>query len=287
MRYAFIAAHKKAYPVDLMCRVLDVSRTGYYDWLKRPDSLRKRDNLKLDVHLQALFRVHKGRYGSPRLTHELNENGVPCSENRVAKRMQQLSLKAKAKRKFKMTTDSNHSHPVAPNLLGQDFTADKPNQKWVSDITYCWTRDGWLYLAVVMDLYSRAVIGWHLSPRLTKNLVCEALRMALIRRHFPSDVLVHSDRGSQYASKQYQKLLKKYGLICSMSKRGDCYDNAAMESFFHTLKVELIHHEDYATREQASQSIFEYIECYYNVKRKHSAIGYQAPMRYDANADFA
>jgi len=281
MRFEFIAMHKKAFPVNVMCRVLEVSRTGYYDWLKRPTSKQELSNRKLDTHIQAVFVEHKGRYGSPRITDELIDRGIPCSKNRVVARMKVLKLRAKAKRKYKMTTDSNHNKPIAPNLLQRDFTADRPNEKWTSDITYIWTQEGWLYLAVIMDLYSRAIIGWKIDRRMTQNLVCDALMMALWRRQFPKDVIVHSDRGSQYASDKYRQLLQKHLLLPSMSKRGDCYDNAAMESFFHSLKVELIHDEYYVTREQATQSIFEYIECYYNFKRKHSTIGYTAPMVYD------
>jgi len=281
MRFDFIASHKKAFPVTIMCRVLEVSRTGYYDWCKRPLSERELSNGQLDTHIQAIFIEHKGRYGSPRITEELIDRDIICSENRVAARMKTLKLQAKAKRKYKMTTDSNHNKPIAPNLLERNFMANKPNEKWTSDITYIWTHEGWLYLAVIMDLYSRAIIGWKIGRRMTQDLVCDALTMALWRRQFPSGVIVHSDRGSQYASDKYRKLLRNNGLLASMSKRGDCYDNAAMESFFHSLKVELIHDEYYVTREQATQSIFEYIECYYNFKRKHSTIGYQAPMVYD------
>ncbi len=287
MRFNFIATHKKAFPVTVMCRVLEVSRTGYYDWCRRSPSARELSNRKLDTHIHAIFMEHKGRYGSPRITDELIDRGIPCSENRVVARMKALELRAKAKRKYKMTTDSNHDKPIAPNLLERDFTADKPNEKWTSDITYVWTHEGWLYLAVIMDLYSRAIIGWEIGRRMTQDLVCDALTMALWRRQFPKDVIVHSDRGSQYASDKYRQLLQKHLLLPSMSKRGDCYDNAAMESFFHSLKVELIHDEYYVTREQATQSIFEYIECYYNFKRKHSTIGYTAPMVYDNLANHA
>ncbi len=281
MRFEFIATHKKAFHVTTMCRVLEVSRTGYYDGCKGSPSARELSNRQLDTHIQAIFIEHKGRYGSPRITEELIDRGIPCSENRVIARMKALKLRAKAKRKYKMTTDSDHNKPIAPNLLERDFSAAKPNEKWTSDITYVWTYEGWLYLAVIMDLYSRAIIGWKIGRRMTQDLVCDTLTMALWRRQFPSDVIVHSDRGSQYASDKYRKLLRNNGLLASMSKRGDCYDNAAMESFFHSLKVELIHDEYYVTREQATQSIFEYIECYYNFKRKHSTNGYTAPMVYD------
>jgi transposase InsO family protein len=180
-----------------------------------------------------------------------------------------------------VTTDSNHNKPVAPDLIKQDFTAAKVNEKWVSDITYIWTDEGWLYLAVVMDLYSRAIVGWSMDKRMTQQLVMDALTMALFRRKFPKKTIIHSDRGSQYCSTTYQKLIKKAGLRCSMGRRANCYDNAAMESFFHTLKVELIHRVRYATRRSASMAVFEYIEVYYNRKRKHSAIGHHIPMQYE------
>jgi len=187
-------------------------------------------------------------------------------------------------KKFKVTTDSNHSKPVAPDLLEQDFTATAPNQKWVSDISYIWTDEGWLYLAVVMDLYSRAIVGWSMNRRMTQQLVCDALTMALFRRHFPKGTIIHSDRGSQYCSKRYQRLIKNNGLRCSMGRKANCYDNAAMESFFHTLKVELVHRERYDTRRMATSRIFEYIETYYNRQRKHSAIGYKIPIQFEQAA---
>jgi len=192
--------------------------------------------------------------------------------------MQQLGLRAIQAKKFKVTTDSNHTKPVAPDLVEQDFTAHRANEKWVSDITYVWTDEGWLYLAVVMDLYSRAVVGWSMQRRMTQQLVVDALTMALFRRGFPSGTIIHSDRGSQYCSAAYQRLIKTVGLRCSMGRRANCYDNAAMESFFHTLKVEHVHRQRYRTREEARVQIFEYIEVYYNRKRKHSAIGHQIPL---------
>jgi transposase InsO family protein len=281
MRHQFIDAHKKAWPITLMCKVLEVSRSAYYDWLSRAPSARSQANGVLDGHIRAVYRHHKGRYGSPRITDDLQELEVPCSVNRVARRMQRMNLKAVQAKKFKVTTDSNHAKPVAPDLLAQDFTADKPNQKWVSDITYIWTTQGWLYLAVVMELYSRAIIGWSMNARMTQQLVCDALSMALFRRGFPHSVIIHSDRGSQYCSKRYQRLIALNGLQCSMGRKATCYDNAAMESFFHSLKVELVHRELYATRRQARGSIFEYIETYYNRQRKHSAIGNQIPMQFE------
>ena len=281
MRYQFIERYKKVWPVNLMCCVLEVSSTGYYDWRRRVPGARARSNQVLDGHIRQVFCQHKGRYGSPRLTDELNDNGIAGSENRVARRMRCLELQACQVKKFKVTTDSEHDKPVAPDLLQQDFMAARPNEKWVSDITYIWSRAGWLYLAVVMDLYSRAIIGWSIHKRMTQQLVSDALTMALFRRGFPRDVIVHSDRGSQYCSKGYQALLQLNRLVCSMSRKGCCYDNAVMESFFHSLKVELVYREAYVTREQARQSIFEYIEIYYNRQRRHSAIDNQIPMQYE------
>lgn len=261
--------------------MLLIERSGYYAWLKRRPGPRKIANEGLDKEIKAVFNAHKGRYGAKRMTDELNHHGLKCSKNRVAKRMQALGLRAKAKKKYKMTTDSKHNLPVAPNLLNRDFSALAPNQKWVGDISYVWTEEGWMYLAVVIDLYSRAVIGWSMQTHMTSQLVIDALIMALWRRGFPRGVLFHSDRGSQYCSKVYQTLLKTYGLTCSMSRKGNCWDNAIAESFFHSIKTELIYTERYATREIAKLSIFEYIEMYYNRLRRHSAIGSIAPEAFE------
>ena len=284
MRYRFIDAQKKAWPVILMCRVLSVSRSGYYHWTGRDPSQRAQSNRDLDRRIRELFACHRQRYGVPRITATLHDEGVRCSENRVARRMRVLGLQAIQAKKFTVTTDSHQAKPVAPDLIEQDFTAPGPNQKWTSDITYVWTAEGWLYLAVVMDLYSRALVGWSMSRRMTQHLVCDALTMALFRRHFPRGTIIHSDRGSQYCSKRYQHLIKNTGLRCSMGRRATCYDNAAMESFFHTLKVELVHRERYRTRRRATSSIFEYIETYYNRQRKHSAIGHRIPMLFEQAA---
>jgi len=281
MRYPFIQQHKKAYPVTVMCKVLAVSTSGYYDWCKAGVGPRAQSNQVLDEHIAEVFHRHKERYGSPRITEELQAQGTSSSENRVARRMRIMQLKACQSRKFKVTTDSAHDKPVAPDLIQRDFTASSMNQKWVSDITYIWTTEGWMYLAVVLDLYSRAVIGWSIQTRMTQQLVCDALTMALFRRGFPKGVIIHSDRGSQYCSTRYQRLLKANQLQCSMSRKGCCYDNAAMESYFHTLKVELVYRENYHTREQAKQSIFQYIEIYYNRQRRHSAINNQIPMMFE------
>jgi len=214
----------------------------------------------------------------------LHDEGIECSENRVARRMRRLGLKAIQAKRFKVTTDSNHSKPIAPDLLEQDFCAAGPNQKWTSDISYVWTDEGWLYLAVVMDLYSRAIVGWSMNRRMTQQLVCDALVMALFRRGFPRGTIIHSDRGSQYCSKRYQRLINHNGLRCSMGRKANCYDNAVTESFFHTLKVELVHRERYTTRHIAKTRIFEYIETYYNRQRKHSAIDNRIPMIFEKAA---
>lgn len=261
--------------------MLNVERSGFYSWLKRKPSKRQQANEALDKKIIGIFENHRSRYGSPRITDELHDKGEHCSKNRVARRMRYLGLKAKAKKKFKVTTDSVHNLPVASNLLNRDFTATAPNQKWCGDISYVWTDEGWMYLAVVIDLYSRAVVGWSIQSTMSRQLVCDALTMALWRRGFPRGVLFHSDRGSQYCSHDYQKMLKHYGLISSMSRKGNCWDNAVAESFFHSLKTELIYAEKYATREIAKQSIFQYIEVYYNRFRRHSTIGSIAPMVFE------
>lgn len=284
MRYQFIEKQKKAWPITLMCRVLNVSRSGYYDWTGRGLSEHGRLNNELDRRIGAIFVEHRQRYGAPRIVAALNDEGLMYSENRIARRMRTLGLKAIQAKKFKVTTDSNHSKPVAPDLLEQDFSAAAPNQKWTSDITYVWTDEGWLYLAVVMDLYSRAIVGWAMNRRMTQHLVCDALTMALFRRGFPQNTIIHSDRGSQYCSRPYQRLIKTNRLRGSMGRRATCYDNAVTESFFHTLKVELVHRERYVTRRRAQVSIFEYIETYYNRRRKHSAIKHRIPMVFEQAA---
>jgi transposase InsO family protein len=264
VKYAFIKDNVAYFNIKRMCDMFSIERSGYYTWLKQKPGQRKLSNKLLDQKIVAVFNTHQGRYGSIRIADELRDQGETCSKNRVARRMKYLGLKAKAKKKFKVTTDSKHNLPVAPNLLNRDFNTTAPNQKWVGDVSYIWTEEGWMYLAVVIDLYSRTVIGWSMQPSMSRQLVCDALMMALWRRGFPRAVLFHSDRGSQYCSHDYQKLLKLYGFICSMSRRGNCWDNAIAESFFHSIKTELIYNERYTTREIAKQSIFQYIELYYN-----------------------
>jgi transposase InsO family protein len=235
----------------------------------------------LDATVAHAFDAEKGRAGAPRLQRRMKGQGHRAGRHQVAQSLRRQGLRAKGARKYKATTNSNHHLPVAPNLLQQDFSAERPNQKWVSDITYIATDEGWLYLAVVVDLYSRIVVGWSMSERMTAILVCDALKMAIFRRHRPQGVIVHSDRGSQYCSREYQQLLNEHGLICSMSKKGDCYDNAAMESWNHSLKVEAIHGERFVSRAQAKLQVFDYIEVYYNRQRLHSTLGYLSPVDFE------
>lgn len=277
-----IRSKAKEHSVRMMCRILSVSSSGYYGWLTRPASMRTQENTQLGHKIKDIFDEEKSRSGARRITKILNREGQMVSRRRVSKLMVLQGLRAKACRKYKATTNSNHKLPVAPNLLQQNFIAGRPNEKWVSDITYIWTDEGWLYLAVVMDLYSRIVVGWALAPRMTSKLVIDALQMALWRRNRPEGVIIHSDRGSQYCAYHYQKLLADNGLICSQSKRGDCFDNAAMESWNHSFKVEAIHGEKWATRHEAKNHVFDYIEVYYNRKRLHSRLGYLSPECFEA-----
>jgi len=281
VKYAFIKEHSQCWSVAFQCRALGVSRSGYYRWCQRKISQKAIQGEQLDAEITALFDLHKGRYGSPRITKALKEKGENVNHKRVEKRMAALGLQAKQAKKFKATTDSKHNLPIAQNHLQQDFNAEKPNEKWVGDITYIWTAKGWLYLAVFIDVFSRQVVGWSMSNRINKQLVCDALLMSLWRRGFPKGVIVHTDRGSQYCSGQYQQLLNDNGLTCSMSGRGCCYDNAVAESFFHSLKVECLYDYSFSNREEAKKITFEYIEIYYNQQRLHSSIGYKTPIGFE------
>ena len=277
-----IKLHETAFSVGMMCRLLSVNRSGYYAWRAHKPTFRAQANGRLRSAIKAIFEDEKGRVGSPRITARLRAEGTPVARKRVARIMRDNGWRAKAAKKYKATTNSKHTLPVAPNLLEQNFHAEAPNQKWVSDITYLWTDEGWLYLAVVLDLHSRLVVGWAMAERMTSKLVCDALTMALWRRKRPSGVIVHSDRGSQYCSQEYQRLLHGNHLICSMSKKGDCYDNAAMESWNHSFKVEAIHGEKLSTRDDTKAHVFEYIDVYYNRKRLHSTLGYLNPEAFEA-----
>ena len=284
MKFAFIEDHLAAlFPLGVICHVLEVSRAGYYAWTRRPDSARARHRQKLAAKIKAVHEQNRGVYGSPRVHQALKGDGEQVCRNTVAKVMKQERIRAKTKRKFvPRTTDANHGQPVTENLLDRQFTAELPNQKWAVDITYISTDEGWLYLAGVIDLCSRKIVGWSMADHMKTDLVREALEMAIARRRPDHGLLHHSDRGVQYASDDYRHLLDSHGMEASMSGRGDCWDNACAESFWATLKTELVHQEHYATRDQARQSIFEYIEVFYNRKRLHSSLGYQSPEAFEA-----
>ena len=281
MKYQFIDTYRSEFAVERMCRALKVSKSGYYAWRIRPQSKRACENDKLDHHIKTTYRKNKGIYGSPRITRALNRQNIACSENRVARRMRINGIKAKTKKRFKVTTNSRHNHPVAENLLDQNFNAQRPNQVWASDITYIWTREGWMYLAVILDLFGRHIVGWAMDNHLGQQLVVNALQQAIWRRRPPKGVIFHSDQGVQYACQAFRNLLHRHKFIQSMSGKGNCYDNAVVESFFHTLKTELIYFENYSTREDAKNSIFEYIEIYYNRDRMHSTLNYYSPVQFE------
>jgi len=281
MKYAFIEKHCSAFGVERMCRVLQVSRSGYYDWRKRGVSNRTEANQELLKLIECAMQMSRRTYGSPRITAELNAQGIKCSKNRVARIMRENGIRAKTKRKFKATTNSKHKFPVADNILNRHFSATAPNRKWTSDITYIWTHEGWLYLSVILDIYSRQIVGWAMSERLTKELTIDAFEQAVSHRELSSAVIFHSDRGSQFACTEFRELLAKRNMIQSMSRAGDCYDNAITESFFGTLKTELIYFEEYCSRDEARRSIFEYIEVFYNRQRRHSALGYMTPAEFE------
>jgi putative transposase len=279
--FAFIDEHRHRWPVCLLCDALDVSTAGYYAWRDRPVSARQQRQDALLVEIRAIHAEAKARYGSPRVHAELNVRGQGCSENRVAALMKAHGIRAKMPRRFVRTTDSRHGLPVAENVLGRDFEPPGPNVAWGADITYIPTADGWLYLAVVEDLFSRRIVGWSMDGTMTSRLVVDALDMAIQRRLPGEGLLAHSDRGSQYASEHYQQLLGRHGIACSMSRVAQCWDNAPVESFFASLKRELVHDETYSTRDQAKASIFEYVEMFYNRVRLHSSLGYLSPEEFE------
>lgn len=282
MRFAFIKENEKVFEVTAMCETFEVSRGGYYSWKKRPASETAQRAESLTAEIANIHLKRKEVYGSPRVHSELLDRGHSCCVNTVAKLMRNAGIRAKTKKKFKATTDSKHGRPVAENLLNREFDSpSKPNEVWVSDITYLWTDEGWMYLAAVVDLFTRRVVGWALENRMTSQLVVDALQQAIDQQRPSGEVLCHSDRGSQYASEQYQNQLRENGFVCSMSRKGNCWDNAPMESFFATLKKELIHHERYETRQAVRRSLFEYIEIFYNRIRKHSALGYRSPAQFE------
>jgi len=284
MKYRFIGNHRQNYPVGQQCKVLGVSRSGYYAWRERQKKQEQDDSRRaLIEHIRRIHKKSRRTYGSPRVHAELRAEGVICNHKRVARLMRLEGIQGRRKRRKVVTTDSRHAYPVAPNLLNREFEAEAPNEKWVADITYIPTREGWLYLAVVMDLYARKIVGWSMSHQITANLVEDALRMALYERQPDPGLLHHSDRGSQYASEQIRRILANNQIEISMSRSGNCYDNAVMESFFSTLKCEQVHYQDYKTRMEASRDIFEYIAGFYNTVRRHSTLGFLSPNQFEAS----
>jgi putative transposase len=281
MKYAFIEAHRARYPVPAMCELLEVSCSGYHAWRGRGPSPREQENNRLLMQIRAIHSASHGSYGSPRVHEELRDQGKVVSLNRVRRLMKKNGIAARHKRKFRATTDSRHNLPVAPNLLGQEFVTERPDQVWLADVTYLWTDEGWLYLACVLDLYSRLVVGWAMSEHNDRQLVIAALGMAYFQRRPARGLVHHSDRGSVYCSHDYQKLLKQYGMVCSMSRKANCYDNAPMESWFKSLKVEWVNLRCFATRAQARSDAFSYIETFYNPHRRHSSLGYVSPREFE------
>jgi len=264
-----------------MCQVFEVSRSGYYRWVNRTPSRRDLDNQKLDAQIRKIYDGSKGRYGSPKITQELKESGRKIGKNRVAKRMHQAGLRSKIRRRYRVTTDSKHAFTVAPNLLERNFTTDHPDKVWVSDITYLKARSGWMYLTVIIDVFSRLVVGWALSSSLSHDMNVAALKRAIRKRRPGKGLIFHSDRGVQYACTDFRNELGKHGIIQSMSRKGDCWDNAVAESFFAILKTELVYHERYQGHQDTLHSIFEYIEAFYNRERRHSTLGYLSPTQYE------
>ena len=281
MTYVFIREYACDFTIEEMCEVLEVSRSGYYRWRVRKKSKREEENEWLLRHIKLIFELSRKTYGSPSIKNALFDKGITVGKNRVARIMRKNAIYAKTKKKFKVTTNSRHNRPVADNLLNQNFTVTEPNKVWVSDITYIWTDEGWSYLAIVLDLYSRRVVGWAVKERLTDDLVIEAFEMACLNRNPVEGLIFHSDRGSQYASQDFRKMLSGRKFLQSMSGAGNCYDNACAESLFHTLKTELVYFERYRTREEAKTSLFEYIEMFYNRFRRHSTLGYKSPARFE------
>jgi transposase InsO family protein len=281
MRYICIDRRRKQYPVRMMCRVLKVSRSGYYAWRVRPESHRAKTDRELTRVIRRLHAESAGVYGSPKMRDELIDEGYHCGRHKVARLMRIAGLKGCPKRPFKVTTQRDPSHPVADNLLEQDFTAEGPNERWASDITYISTQQGWLYLAVIMDLYSRRIVGWSMSRWISRQLVIDALNMAISQRLVDGPLIHHSDRGSQYTSDDFRGELDKHNIRCSMSARGNCYDNAVVESFFGLMKRERINRTRYLTRDEAKADVFDYIERFYNRKRRHGYLGNISPAAFE------
>ncbi|AVI58339.1 IS3 family transposase [Paracoccus yeei] len=284
VRFQFIANHRGDLPRSRLCQLMGVTDRGFRAWRRRPPSIRQRRDMVILAHIREQHRLSLGSYGRPCMTEELNELGLRVGQRRVGRLMRQNGIRIIRSRKFKRTTDSDHAFNIAPNLLQQDFSASAPNQKWAGDITYIWTREGWVYLAVIIDLFSRRVIGWAISNRMKQDLAIRALNMAVALRRPPPGCIHHTDRGAQYCAHDYQKLLRKNGFKVSMSGKGNCYDNSAVESFFKSLKAELVWRRDWPTRRDVEIALFEYINGFYNPRRKHSALGWKSPVAFEQRA---
>jgi len=282
MKFAFIAKHRGVWQTRQMCEALGVSRGGFYEWMQRPPSARSRRNETLVVQIRSSFEQSDRTYGSPRVWRDLRAWGFDCGRHRVARLMAVEGIKARAKRRrLPFDVGVRPEHAIAPNLLDRQFEAKAPNQRWVADFTYIWTDEGWLYAAAVLDLFSRRVVGWSMSATMTAQLVTDALLMALWRRGTPKELMHHSDQGSQYQSEQFQRFMTDHGVTCSMSRRGNVWDNSAMESFFSTMKTERVNRKRYRTRDEAKADVFDYIECFYNPRRRHSSIDYVSPIEFE------
>ena len=281
MKYAWIDTQRNAYPLPMMCETLEVSVSGYRAWKRGGTSKRKHlTDAQLLAVISAIHAETKGAYGSPRIIDEIRERGFPVGKERVERLMRENGIRARHKRRYKATTDSKHTLPVAPNVLDRNFTPKAPNQAWGADLTYVWTDEGWLYLAIVLDLFNREIVGWSIKSRMTADIVTDALTMAWFRRKPGPGLIHHSDRGSQYASAAFQAKLAEYRMVCSMSRKGNCWDNAPTESFFNSLKNERVHGQRYATRAEAIADLFDYLEAFYNRSRRHSTLGYKSPTQF-------
>ena len=288
MKFSFVAKHRVIWPAGWLCEALGVSRGGFYAWLTRPRSARARSNEELGAKVRASFLASDRTYGARRVWHDMLADGVSCSLHRIERLMRQQALKARPRRRrLPSDTGERSTNAISPNVLDRTFQASSANRKWVADFTYIWTAEGWLYVAAVIDLFSRRVVGWSMSATMTAQLVTDALIMAIWRRGKPDALMHHSDRGSQYTSEQFQRLMADHGVICSMSRAGNCWDNAAMESFFSSLKTERTARKTYRTRDEAKADVFDYVERFYNVKRRHSTIGYISPMEFEMQTGLA
>lgn len=283
MKYKFIDVERSLYSISLLCRVLEISKSSYYKWVGNNRNSKTDEYEALVSKIEKLHNDSRKTYGSPRIFQKLKKAGEKVSKNTVAKLMSKNNIKAKTKKKFKITTDSKHNLNISPNLLARNFSPERPNQAWCGDITYISTNEGWLFLATVIDLYSRKIIGWSMNKRMKKSIVIDAIEMALGQRKVTEGLIFHSDRGSQYCSGEFRKVLQKNNIIQSMSRKGNCWDNAVAESFFSTLKKDLVFHEEFETRNEAKRKIFEYIEVFYNKERIHSVLDFKSPIEYELN----